>query len=59
MNLMDDEELLYEQLVEQIYVNSLIASKKFEDVKKAVKNRVYSFIHLVLSGIIIIVQNNF
>lgn len=55
MNLLDDEKGLYEQLGEQIYVNSLIASKKFKDVNKSVKNLVYSFIPLLVSGIIIIV----
>ena len=40
MNLMDDEELHYEQLGEQI----LIAFKEFKDVNKSVKNLIYSFI---------------
>ncbi len=59
INLLEDEERLYEQLGEQIFVNSLIASKKFKDVNKSVKNLVYSFIPLLASGIIIIVQNIF
>ena len=50
MNLMDDEELFYEQLSEQICMNSLIASKKFEYVNKTMKNRVYSFMPLMLGG---------
>lgn len=57
MRLMDDETALYEQLGEQIYVNSLIASKKFKDVNKSVKNLVYSLIPLLASGIIVIVSN--
>lgn len=56
MELMDDETQLYEQLGEQIYVNSLIASKKFRDVNKSVKNLVFSFIPLLVSVVMIIVQ---
>ncbi len=56
MQLLDDENQLYEQLGEQIYVNSLIASKKFADVNKSVKNLVYSFVPLLLSIIILITQ---
>jgi|TARA_R110002051_G_scaffold116589_1_gene190146 hypothetical protein len=56
MDLMDDEEQLYDQLGEQIFVNSLIASKKFTDVNRSVKNLVYSFIPLLLSVVILLIQ---
>tara|TARA_R110002051_G_C8769485_1_gene503499 strand:- start:16330 stop:16857 length:528 start_codon:yes stop_codon:yes gene_type:complete len=56
MDLMNDEHLLYDQLGEQIYVNSLIASKKFTDVNKSVKNLVYSFVPLLVSVIILLIQ---
>lgn len=56
MDLMDDEEQLYDQLGEQIFVNSLIASKKFTDVNRSVKNLVYSFIPLLLSVVILLTQ---
>ena len=59
MGLLDDEKHLYAQLGEQIFVNSLIASKKFSDVNKSVKNLVYSFIPLTLSAILIVVQTFF
>ncbi|MET6990951.1 Pycsar system effector family protein [Sediminicola arcticus] len=56
MDLMDNEEELYDHLGAQIFVNSLIASKKFTDVNKSVKNLVYSFIPLLISMIILLVQ---
>lgn len=56
MDLMDNEQQLYDQLGEQIFVNSLIASKKFTDVNKSVKNLVYSFIPLLVSVILLLVQ---
>lgn len=56
MDLMDNEEQLYDQLGEQIFVNSLIASKKFTDVNRSVKNLVYSFIPLLLSVVILLTQ---
>ncbi|MEB8330702.1 DUF5706 domain-containing protein [Flavobacteriaceae bacterium KMM 6897] len=56
MDLMDDEHQLYDQLGEQIFVNSLIASKKFTDVNKSVKNLVYSFIPLLVSVILLLAQ---
>lgn len=57
MDLLDDEKTLYRQLGEQIYVNSLIASKKFSDVNNSVRNLVYSFIPLLISVIAIVLEN--
>jgi hypothetical protein len=57
MELLDDETRLYEQLGEQIFVNSLIASKKFLDVNRSVRNLVFSFIPLLISAVIILIQN--
>lgn len=45
--LLEDEKSLYNQLGEQIYVNSLIADKKFCDVNKSIRNLVYSFIPML------------
>ena len=59
MNLLNTENELYEQLGEQIFVNSLIATKKFSDVNKSVKNLVYSFIPLTISAILIVIQTFF
>lgn len=56
MDLMDNEIQLYDHLGEQIFVNSLIASKKFTDVNKSVKNLVYSFIPLLVSVILLLAQ---
>jgi hypothetical protein len=57
MDLLDDEEKLYGQLGEQIYVISLIASKKFSDVNNSVRNLVYSFIPLLVCVIAIVIEN--
>ena len=54
MNFRDDEELRYDQLRERINMNTLIFYKKFEDVNKALQQRVYSFIPLMLSSINIV-----
>jgi len=54
IDLLDDEERLYTQLGEQIFVNSLIADKKFADVNNSVKNLVYSFIPMLIGVFIII-----
>ncbi|WP_455169335.1 Pycsar system effector family protein [Aegicerativicinus sediminis] len=59
MELLDNQNHLYAQLGEQIFVNSLIASKKFSDVNKSVKNLVYSFIPLTISAILIVIQTFF
>lgn len=59
MDLLDDENTLYHQLGEQIYVNSLIAKKKFSDVNNSVRNLVYSFIPLLISVVVIVVQGLF
>lgn len=56
-DLLRDENRLYSQLGEQIYVNSLIANKKFSDVNNSVRNLVYSFIPLLVSVIAIVIQN--
>ncbi|MBC2839546.1 Pycsar system effector family protein [Robiginitalea sp. SC105] len=56
-DLLNDDESLYGQLGQQIYVNSLIATKKFSTVNKSVRNLVYSFIPMSLGVILIIVEN--
>ena len=57
-DLLNNAEELYDQLGQQIYVNSLIASKKFSDVNKSVRNLVYSFIPMGI-GIVLIVADLF
>lgn len=54
--LLDKEKELYDQLGQQIYVISLIASKKFSDVNNSVRNLVYSFIPLLVAVGIIVVE---
>lgn len=56
-DLLNRSEDLYDQLGQQIYVNSLIASKKFSDVNKSVRNLVYSFIPMGVGLVIIVVEN--
>ena len=55
-DLLLDEQELYAQLGEQIYVNSLIASKKFSDVNNSVRNLVFSFIPMSVGALTIIAQ---
>ncbi|EAR17145.1 Pycsar system effector family protein [Robiginitalea biformata] len=55
-DLLNDEKNLYGQLGAQIYVNSLIATKKFSDVNKSVRNLVYSFIPMILGVVTIVAE---
>lgn len=52
--LLEDDQRLYAQLGEQIYVNSLIADKKFSDVNNSVRNLVYSFVPMLI-GVLTVV----
>lgn len=52
--LLDNQDDLYGQLGQQIYVNSLIASKKFADVNNSVRNLVYSFIPMAIGALTIL-----
>lgn len=52
--LLDEQEDLYGQLGQQIYVNSLIAAKKFADVNNSVRNLVYSFIPMTIAALTIL-----
>lgn len=55
--LLDHADQLYDQLGQQIFVNSLIASKKFSDVNRSVRNLVYSFIPMGMALAILLIQN--
>jgi hypothetical protein len=52
--LLEDDMGLYDQLGQQIYVHSLIASKKLGNVNKSVRNLAYSFILMMLAVLTIL-----
>lgn len=52
--LLENDQALYDQLGQQIYVHSLIASKKLGNVNKSVRNLVYSFIPAMLAVLTIL-----
>ncbi|MCO5725151.1 Pycsar system effector family protein [Robiginitalea marina] len=54
--LLENEEELNHQLGQQIYVNSLIASKKFSDVNNSVRNLVYSFVPMLIGIITVVIS---
>lgn len=58
-DLLNNDETLYGQLGQQIFVNSLIATKKFGSVNKSVRNLVYSFIPMTGCVVTLIVENVF
>ena len=47
--LLENDKDLYDQLGQQIYVHSLIASKKLGNVNRSVRNLAYSFILMMLA----------
>jgi len=47
--LLENDRALYGQLGQQIYVHSMIASKKLGNVNKSVRNLVYSFIPMMIA----------
>jgi hypothetical protein len=53
-DMLEQEKFLYDQLGQQIYVNSLIATKKFGDVNKSIRNLVYSFVPMSIAALTII-----
>lgn len=55
LKLLEDDGELYSHLGQQIYVNSLIASKKFSDVNNSVRNLVYSFVPMLIGIITVII----
>ena len=54
--LLENDKALYDQLGQQIYVHSLIASNKLSNVNKSVRNLAYSFILMMLAVITILVM---
>jgi hypothetical protein len=52
--LLENDKALYDQLGQQIFVHSLIASKKLGNVNKSVRNLAYSFIVMMLAVITIL-----
>ena len=52
--LLENDQALYDQLGQQIYVHSLIASRKLGNVNKSVRNLVYSFIPMMLAVVAVL-----
>lgn len=52
--LLEDDRALYDQMGQQIYVHSLIASRKLANVNKSVRNMVFSFIPMIFAVIAVI-----
>jgi hypothetical protein len=52
--LLEDDQALYDQLGQQIYVHGLIASKKLGNVNKSVRFLVYSFIPMMLAVVTVL-----
>ena len=52
--MLDNDKSLYDQLGQQIFVHSLIASKKLANVNKSVRNLAYSFVFMVLAVLAIL-----
>lgn len=53
--LLENDKALYDQLGQQIFVHSLIASKKLGNVNKSVRNLAYSFVLMMLAVITILI----
>ena len=54
--LLENDQGLYDQLGQQIYVHGLIASKKLGNVNKSVRFLVYSFIPMMLAVVTVLVM---
>ena len=54
--LLENDKDLYDQLGQQIFVHSLIASKKLGNVNKSVRNLAYSFILMMLAVLTILIM---
>lgn len=52
--LLEKDQVLYDQLGQQIYVHSLIASGKLSNVNKSVRNLVFSFMPMMLAVITVL-----
>ena len=52
--MLQNDKVLYDQLGQQIFVHSLIASKKLSNVNKSVRNLAYSFILMMLAVLTIL-----
>ena len=52
--LLENDKALYDQLGQQIFVHSLIASKKLGNVNKSVRNLAYSFVLMMIAVLTIL-----
>ena len=52
--MLENDKALYDQLGQQIFVHSLIASNKLKNVNKSVRNLAYSFILMMLAVLTIL-----